>query len=106
MWHQPCQRCKYTSSVDIQKRTIKIKKAASHSRRITYKHSESAQDRRTALYKSDQQPMALLIFKNGINFMYKTGRIVTEIKAIPKQEEGMLFNSHSTCKNATSVFFF
>ena len=23
MWHQPCQRCKYTTSVDIQKRTIK-----------------------------------------------------------------------------------
>ena len=24
MWHQPCQRCKYTTSVDIQKRTIKL----------------------------------------------------------------------------------
>ena len=23
MWHQPCQRCKYTISVDIQKHTIK-----------------------------------------------------------------------------------
>ena len=23
MWHQPCQRCKYTTSVDIQKRAIK-----------------------------------------------------------------------------------
>ena len=23
MWHQPCQHCKYTSSVDIQKRAIK-----------------------------------------------------------------------------------
>ena len=23
MWHQPCQRCKYTTSVDIQKCTIK-----------------------------------------------------------------------------------
>jgi len=23
MWHQPCQRCKYTTSVDIQKRDIK-----------------------------------------------------------------------------------
>ena len=23
MWHQPCQCCKYTTSVDIQKRTIK-----------------------------------------------------------------------------------
>ena len=23
IWHQPCQRCKYTTSVDIQKRAIK-----------------------------------------------------------------------------------
>ena len=23
LWHQPCQRCKYTTSVDIQKRAIK-----------------------------------------------------------------------------------
>ena len=23
MWHQPCQRCKYTTTVDIQKRAIK-----------------------------------------------------------------------------------
>ena len=23
LWHQPCQHCKYTTSVDIQKRTIK-----------------------------------------------------------------------------------
>ena len=23
MWHQPCQRCKYTTSVDIKKRAIK-----------------------------------------------------------------------------------
>ena len=81
------------TAVDIQKRIIKKKEAASHSRRITCKHSESAQDWRIALYKSDQQQlMELLIFKNGINFMYKTGRIVTEIKAIPTQEEGMLFN--------------
>ena len=26
LWHQPCQRCKYTTSVDIQKRAIKKKK--------------------------------------------------------------------------------
>ena len=25
VWHQPCQRCKYTTSVDIQKRAIKKK---------------------------------------------------------------------------------
>ena len=23
MWHQSCRRCKYTTSVDIQKRTVK-----------------------------------------------------------------------------------
>ena len=23
MWHQPCQRCKYTTTVDIQKRAVK-----------------------------------------------------------------------------------
>ena len=25
-WHQPCQRCKYTTSTDIQKRAIKTKR--------------------------------------------------------------------------------
>ena len=53
-WHQPCQRCKYTTSVDIQKHAIKIKLVtpveAHASERI-----ESAQERRIALYKSDQQ---------------------------------------------------
>ena len=24
LWHQPCQRCKYTTSVDIQNRAIKL----------------------------------------------------------------------------------
>ena len=33
MWHQPCQRCKYTTSVDIQKTRYK-KKRASHSCRM------------------------------------------------------------------------
>ena len=28
MWHQPCQRCKYTTSVDIQK--ARYKKLVSH----------------------------------------------------------------------------
>ena len=52
MWHQPCQCCKYTTSVDIQKGTIK---KASHSCRITCERSETVQERRIALYKSDQQ---------------------------------------------------
>ncbi len=39
MWHQPCQRCKYTTSVDIQKTRYK----ASHSCRTTGERSESAQ---------------------------------------------------------------
>ena len=52
MWHQPCQRCKYTAtSVDIHKRAIK----SSHSCRITCERSESARERRIALYKSNHQ---------------------------------------------------
>ena len=38
MWHQPCQRYKYTTSVDIQKRAIK---KTIHSCRITCERSES-----------------------------------------------------------------
>ena len=49
LWHQPCQHCKYTTSVDIQKRAIKT----IHSCRITCERSESARERRIALYKSD-----------------------------------------------------
>ena len=49
LWHHPCQRCKYTTSVDIQKRAIKT----IHSCRITCERSESARERRIALYKSD-----------------------------------------------------
>ena len=49
LWHQPCQRCKYTTSVDIQKHAIKT----IHSCRITCERSESARERRIALYKSD-----------------------------------------------------
>ena len=68
MRHQPCQLCKYTTSVDIQKCAIKKKKKkkekkkkkrkkkkASHSCRITCERSESARERRIALCKSDQQ---------------------------------------------------
>ena len=51
MWHQPCQRCKYTTSVDIQKT---LYKKAIHSCRITCERSESAREWRIALYKSDQ----------------------------------------------------
>ena len=50
MWHQPCQHCKYTTSVDIKKRAIK---KAIHSCRITFERSESALERRIALYKSN-----------------------------------------------------
>ena len=51
MWHQPCQRCKYTTSVDIQNAIL----TAIRSCRITCERSESARERRTALYKSDQK---------------------------------------------------
>ena len=46
MWHQICQRCKYTTSVDIQKRAIESYIPC----RTTREHSESARERRTALY--------------------------------------------------------
>ena len=51
MWHQPCQRCKYTTSVDSRKMRYKT----IHSCTITCKRSESARERKIALYKSDQQ---------------------------------------------------
>ena len=44
--------CKYTTSVDIQKRAIK---SYSYSYRLTCERCESARERRIALYKSDQQ---------------------------------------------------
>ena len=52
MWHQPCQRCKYTTSVDIQRRAIK-----SYSLVVTESHASavSSRERRIALNKSDQQ---------------------------------------------------
>ena len=49
MWHQTCQRCKYTTSL-----WKKRKREAIHSCRITCERSESARERRIALYKSDQ----------------------------------------------------
>ena len=51
VWHQPCQRRKYTTRWIFKNAHSK----ASHSCRITCKRSESARERRTALYKSDQQ---------------------------------------------------
>ena len=50
--HQPCPRCKYTTSVDSQKCTTK---KAICSCRITCEHSESARERRIVLYKSHWQ---------------------------------------------------
>ena len=50
MWHQPCQRWKYTTWVDIDKCAIIIYKRASHTCRIACEHSESTRERRIALY--------------------------------------------------------
>ena len=36
MWHQPCQRCKYTTSVDIEKRVKKKKRRSIHPCRIQH----------------------------------------------------------------------
>ena len=56
MWHQLCQCCKYTTSVDILKTCYK---KAILSCRITCERSESAREQRTALYKSDRSPWQL-----------------------------------------------
>ena len=56
MWHQQCQRCKYTTSVDIQNSLIYIH-TYTHSCRITHERGESSRQRRIALYKSDQQQL-------------------------------------------------
>ena len=56
MWHQPCQHCKYTTSVDIKNKK-NLWKLVTHVR-ITCKHCESAQEWRITLYKkSDQQQL-------------------------------------------------
>ena len=58
--HQPCQRCKYTTSVDIQKPVLKIKLVThveSHASAV------SARERRIALYKSDQQQQQHLLME-------------------------------------------
>ena len=62
MWHQPCQRCKFTSTVDIQKHAMK----ASHSCGITCERSGSARERRITLYKSDQQQQHWNCFKGNV----------------------------------------
>ena len=46
MWHQPCQRCKYTTSVDIQQQQQKKKR---YKKLVTHvetqgERSESAQE--------------------------------------------------------------
>ena len=56
VWHQPCQRCKYTTSVDIQNALLK----AIHSCRITCERSESARQWRIALYKQSPINQSIL----------------------------------------------
>ena len=51
MWHQPCQRCKYTTLVDIQKRAIKSDSLMQNHMLAPWVCSRA----RKALYKSDQQ---------------------------------------------------
>ena len=70
MWHQPCQRCKYTTSVDIQKHAIKKLVTCAKS----CEHSESAREQKIVLYKSDQQQQLLWPFalKSG----KQTGKVL------------------------------
>ena len=52
-WHQPCQHCKHTTSVNIQK--TRCKKLVIHVESITCEHGESDRDQKIAPYKSDKQ---------------------------------------------------
>ena len=68
MWHQPCQRCKHTTSMDFQKCAIQILNKACHSV-VTCERSESARERRVALDKSNHHlPSALQICSKNISF--------------------------------------
>ena len=60
MWHQLCQRCKYITSVEVQKRAIK---KAIRSCRITCERSESARKWRIALY---EKRSIIIIIKNAL----------------------------------------
>ena len=44
MWHQPCRRCKYTTSVDMQKRAIKlVTRVESHASAVSlFKKAENS----------------------------------------------------------------
>ena len=67
MWHQPRQCCKYTTLMDIEKHA-----KGSYSCRITCERSESAQERRKALYNSyQQQPKNNIFKKNPAGFKCK-----------------------------------
>ena len=77
MWHQPCQRCKYTTSVDIQKRAIK---QASHSCRIPCERSESARERRITLYKSNHHHHHVFIINFSISVMSLTPSLPQPVK--------------------------
>ena len=61
MWHQPCQRCKYTTSVDIKKTRYK----ASHSCRTSCERSESAQESGEQRYIGDHQIIKTLFFNRS-----------------------------------------
>ena len=52
MWHQPCQRCKYTTSVDIQNRAIKSYKVT---------HSESHESAVSLLDSREQRHIRAFI---------------------------------------------
>ena len=64
IWHQPCLRCKCTTSVDI------FFKA--HYKKLVIHVDSHARERRMALYKSNQQEW-LLCLAGKLNHSLKTG---------------------------------
>ena len=62
MWHQPCQRCKYTTLVDIQKRGIKSYSFMQNHMRAQWVCWRAE----TALLKSDQQQQIVEPLMKGL----------------------------------------
>ena len=62
LWHQPCQRCKHTTSLNSQKRAVKSYSLMSNHMRAQWVCSR---ERRIALYKSDQQQQQLTYLEEG-----------------------------------------
>ena len=104
MWHQPCQRCKYTTSVNIHKRAIKC-----HSCRIPCERSESARERRIALCIRGRpwapvpnEPTVSVDGKQHFSIQYKKGTMLDQcFRHNTSQLQTQIYNSED-CGNGNT----